>query len=135
MREKGNDAMKYVQVFGRPHLFLTMTANPTWKEIVQELAPGQTASERHELVARVFSLKVELLKKLLYKDGIFGKRIANAASIEWQKRPAFLTFIAIKNIAKDSDFMKVYMNSDFVYSVKVICAVKVIKKVNSWNFV
>ena len=89
MFERAQDAMRYVQIYGRPHLFITMTANPNWEEVTRELAPGQAATERHDIVARVFQLKVELLKKLLYKDGIFGQRVANAATIEWQKRDSF----------------------------------------------
>ena len=91
MFERAQDAMRYVQLFGRPHLFITMTANPKWEEIVRELKPGQPQTHRQDLTARVFALKVDLLKKLLYKIGIFGKRVANAATIEWQKR--YLTII------------------------------------------
>ena len=63
-----------------------MTAKPKWEEITKELAPGQDAAQRHDITARVFKLKVDALQNLLYKDGVFGKRIASAATIEWQKR-------------------------------------------------
>ena len=95
MHERAQDAMRYVQLYGRPHMFVTMTANPHWEEIQQELNPGECATERQDIVARVFKLKVEKLKNLLYKVGIFGKRVANVATIEWQKRDKSLTFTAV----------------------------------------
>lgn len=50
------------------------------------MAPGQQAHERPDLIARVFRLKVAKLKELLLKDGIFGHKVANCATIEWQKK-------------------------------------------------
>ena len=37
--------------------FITMTCNPHWCEIVDNLGPGQTAQNRPNLVARVFNKK------------------------------------------------------------------------------
>ena len=93
MFERSQDAMRYCQLYGRPDLFLTMTANKAWPEIQEQLYPGQTAHERHDIIARVFRLKVELLKDLLFKVGIFGPRIAHVATIEWQKRQVLTIYI------------------------------------------
>jgi hypothetical protein len=41
MRRRYLDAMALVQRFGKPDLFLTMTCNPNWEEIIKEHAPGQ----------------------------------------------------------------------------------------------
>ena len=41
--------------------FITFTANPKCDEITRELLPGQQATDRPELVARVFRLKVKEL--------------------------------------------------------------------------
>ena len=57
-----------------------------WPEIQEQLYPGQTAKERHDIVARVFRLKVQQKKNLLYMEGIFGKRVAHCATIEFQKK-------------------------------------------------
>ena len=57
-----------------------------WPEIQEQLYPGQTAKERHDIVARVFYLKVQEMKNLLYKKGCFGKRVAHCATIEFQKK-------------------------------------------------
>ncbi|XP_062518309.1 uncharacterized protein LOC134193499 [Corticium candelabrum] len=86
MHERTQDAMCYVRKFGRPSLFITMTCNPGWKEITDELLPMQTAQHRPDLIARVFNLKRKELIKQLTKHCIFGKTIAYLCSIEWQKR-------------------------------------------------
>ncbi|XP_044597177.1 uncharacterized protein LOC123273764 [Cotesia glomerata] len=46
------DAMAIVRKFHKPDLFITMTCNPKWREISENLLPGQTASDRPDLVAR-----------------------------------------------------------------------------------
>ena len=78
--------MCYVRKFGRPSLFITMTCNPGWKEITDEMLPKQTAQHRPDLIARVFNLKRKELIKQLTKHCIFGKTIVFLCSIEWQKR-------------------------------------------------
>ena len=86
MHEKTQDAMCYVRNFGRPDLFVTFTCNPNWEEIKQELFPGQAAPDRHDVVARVFKLKLQKMMELLTKKEIFGKTKAFLYSVEWQKR-------------------------------------------------
>lgn len=39
------DSMAVVRVLGKPSLFITVTANPKWKEIQDQLFDGQTASD------------------------------------------------------------------------------------------
>jgi hypothetical protein len=45
------DALAIVRKFGKPDLFITTTCNPKWKEIRDELLPGQKASDRFDLCA------------------------------------------------------------------------------------
>ncbi|GBP12619.1 Zinc finger BED domain-containing protein 4 [Eumeta japonica] len=59
LHEYTQDAFVYVRTHGRPDLFVTFTCNPAWPEIVNELMPGQSAIDRHDVVARVFRLKVK----------------------------------------------------------------------------
>ncbi|GJZ46075.1 uncharacterized protein Tco_0593671, partial [Tanacetum coccineum] len=59
MRRRFLDAMTLVQDDGKPDLFLTMTCNPKWPEIENELLDGQTGSDRPDLVARVFRAKLK----------------------------------------------------------------------------
>lgn len=69
MQQLFQDSMAIVRHFGRPTLFITFTANPKWKEIVQELLPGQSAIDQPDLVARVFHLKQkELLDEIKHKN-------------------------------------------------------------------
>ena len=80
------DAMATVRKYGKPHLFITMTCNPMWKEIQDELLQGQKAEDRPDLVSRVFQLKLQAMEDEIIKDGIFGARVANMRVIEFQKR-------------------------------------------------
>lgn len=86
MHEYAMDAMTYVANYGRPELFITFTCNPTWSEISNNLFPGQTKSDRHDIVARVFKIKLTKLIDLLTKSEIFGKTRCHMYSVEWQKR-------------------------------------------------
>ncbi|CAH1449314.1 unnamed protein product [Lactuca virosa] len=86
MRRRFLDAMTLVQEDGRPDIFLLMTCNPNWKEIVDELLPGQTAQDRPDLVARVFRAKLEDLKVQLLKMNFIGEVGAHVYVVEFQKR-------------------------------------------------
>ncbi|XP_041007529.1 uncharacterized protein LOC121252111 [Juglans microcarpa x Juglans regia] len=78
--------MALVQRFGKPDIFLTMTCNPSWKEILDELGPQEEAQNRPDLIARIFRAKLEELKDELFKREIFGKVSAYVYVIEHQKR-------------------------------------------------
>ncbi|XP_039602247.1 uncharacterized protein LOC120524463 [Polypterus senegalus] len=86
MHEKTQDAMTYVRKFGRPDLFITFTTNPKWPEITDTLLQGQQAHDRHDIISRIFHLKVKRLINLLTKRKIFGTCTCYMYSIEWQKR-------------------------------------------------
>lgn len=86
MHERTQDAMTYVRVHGRPDLFITFTCNPKWKDITDVLLPGQKPHDRHDIIARVFHLKVKKLMALLTKGNLFGKVGCYMYSVEWQKR-------------------------------------------------
>lgn len=45
MRRRFLDAMMLVQEDGKPDIFLTVTCNPSWPEIVNDLKPGQSAQD------------------------------------------------------------------------------------------
>jgi hypothetical protein len=85
MQQLFQDSMAIVRYFGKPTFFITFTANPRWLEIVRELLPGQQPTDRPDLIARVFRLKVqELLADL--KNGLFGPYAGHVYTIEYQKR-------------------------------------------------
>ena len=80
------DAMGIVGRLGKPSLFITFTCNPEWKEINNEVLPGQTPNDRPDLCARVFHLKLKELLNDLFQKGkeIFGKVIGHIHVIEFQ---------------------------------------------------
>uniref|UniRef100_K3YCB4 ATP-dependent DNA helicase n=2 Tax=Setaria italica TaxID=4555 RepID=K3YCB4_SETIT len=86
MRRRYMDAMALVRKFGKPDIFLTMTCNPNWDEIKNELYPGQSPQDRPDLVSRVFRAKLEELKKMLMEKDILGKVRAFVYVVEFQKR-------------------------------------------------
>ncbi|GFU79862.1 helitron_like_N domain-containing protein [Trichonephila clavipes] len=86
LHEYTQDAFTYVSNYGRPYLFITMTCNPAWPEITRELIPGQNSTDRPDLTARVFKVKVQKLVALLTKGKIFSGMKCFMYSIEGQKR-------------------------------------------------
>lgn len=86
MQQRYQDSMAIARHFNHCDIFLTMTCNPQWKEITQELRPGESHWDRPDLVARVFQLKKKALLERIYKHGIFGNTAAYIYTIEFQKR-------------------------------------------------
>ena len=80
------DSMAICRYFGSADLFITMTANPNWKEIKDELGPHQTVADRPDLLARAFQMKKTALLKRIQNDGIFGGHVASVWTVEFQKR-------------------------------------------------
>ena len=87
MHEKCQEAMtSYVKHHEAPDLFITMTCNPNWPEITNELFPGQNPTDRHDLIARLFRLKVQTFMYLVDTQNIYGIKRCHVYIIEWQKR-------------------------------------------------
>ncbi|TKR58783.1 hypothetical protein L596_030187 [Steinernema carpocapsae] len=78
--------MAIVREFGTPDLFVTFTCNPAWREIVDNLKPGQAANDRPDLVAKVFKLKMNEFMDDICKKGVLGKVTAYVKVVEFQKR-------------------------------------------------
>lgn len=86
LHERTQDAMTYVRYYGRPDLFITFTCNPKWTEISEQLADGQKSYHRHDLIARVFHIKVKKMINIITKGNIFGESRCHMFTVEWQKR-------------------------------------------------
>jgi len=71
---------------GKPDLFITMTCNPNWDEIQQNLLPGQKPWQRPDLIARVFEQKLKRLLKEIVVRQRFGRVVAHICVVEFQKR-------------------------------------------------
>ncbi|CAK1599932.1 unnamed protein product [Parnassius mnemosyne] len=105
MHERTQDAFCYVRKYGRPDLFITVTTNPKWDEITRELIEGQAPHDRHDIIARVFHLKLKSMIDLLIKDNIFGDVLCYMYSVEWQKRglPHAHILLWLKDKARPND--------------------------------
>ena len=80
------DGMAIVREYHKPDYFITMTCNPKWPEITNQMEPGQTAQDRPDLVARVFKQKKDQLMQDLISGEALGKVVAHMHVIEFQKR-------------------------------------------------
>jgi hypothetical protein len=58
MFQEYQDGMAIVRS-ASPDLFITFTANPKWREITENLQPGQLVKDRPDLVSRVFQMKMK----------------------------------------------------------------------------
>lgn len=85
MFQNYQNAMAICRKYGKPDLFVTMTCNPNWREITQSLSPNQTASDRPDLVAKVFKIELFRLLKNINVNHIFRKVVAYTWTIELQK--------------------------------------------------
>ena len=74
MTELYKDAMRIVRNYGKSDIFLTFTCNTKWEKITQFLLPGQVASDRPDLVSRVFQMKLKELISDLEK-GLLGQMV------------------------------------------------------------
>ncbi|XP_057250036.1 uncharacterized protein LOC130591129 [Beta vulgaris subsp. vulgaris] len=86
MHQTYQDADGFGAHICKPDIFLTMTCNPSWSEIVAELLPGQQPHDRPDLLTRVFHARLEELKKDVLERNVLGKVVAYVYVIEFQKR-------------------------------------------------
>ena len=116
MTQLFQDAMAICRHFHKPDLFLTMTANPKWPEILHSLFPGQTATDRPDIISRIFEQKKKTLLKLI-DNGFFGTTIAHIHTIEFQKRGLphihLLIFLYSQDRIRDPHHINSVTKSDY----------------------
>lgn len=61
------DAMSLVQKYGKPDLFITMTCNSKWEEIVSNIRKNEEVINRPDIVVRVFNQKIKEFKEEVIK--------------------------------------------------------------------
>jgi hypothetical protein len=98
------DGMAICREYHKPDLFITMTCNPHWPEIKDQLKEGQTAQDRPDLVARVFKQKKDQLMNDLIVGEVLGKVVAHMHVIEFQKRGLPHAHILLILAAQDRKF-------------------------------
>ena len=79
------DSIAIACYYGKIDFFLTMTANPNWQEIKDQLLLGQSSSDRPDIIARVFRQKSDALINDIYKNGILCRALIQFYAIEFQK--------------------------------------------------
>ncbi len=115
MKKLYQDSMALVRKFGKPDLFITMTCNPNWPEILHELKPGEEVNDRPDLTSMVFNMKLNALLKDLLQNGVLGTALADIHVVEWQKRGLPHDHILI--ILRSQD--KLHDNNDYDW---IVCA-------------
>lgn len=86
MMQNYQDAMAIVRKFGKPDIFITFTCNPSWPEITPSIHSFESASNRPDIVVRVFHAKVKELLSLINQKHIFGRVQTFLYTVEFQKR-------------------------------------------------
>ena len=88
LRALARNALALVSEYGRPSLFITLTCNPNWPEIIEQLLPGQTAFDRGDVVCQVFHRKLQALLANLRQGKYFPviNSITNWHKIEYEVR-------------------------------------------------
>lgn len=102
MLQNYQDAMAIVRKFVKPDLFTTMACNPNWHEIQGNVLQGQIASDRPDIVSRVFNLKNNAQIRTIVEDKLFVDVLAYAYVVEYQKRglPHVHLLLTIKQNSK-----------------------------------
>ncbi|XP_065684368.1 uncharacterized protein LOC136096730 [Hydra vulgaris] len=78
------DAMAIIKKYGEPDLFITFTSNPKWIKITENLNPGESATDRPDLVYPIFKMKLKCFLDNIFKHGV--KVVSHVQVIEFQKR-------------------------------------------------
>ena len=94
MTQLFQDAMAICRHFHKPDLFLTITANSKWPEIIHSLFPDQIATDCSDIVSQVFEQKKKALLKLI-DNSFFSTTVAHIYTIEFQKRGLLHIYLLI----------------------------------------
>ncbi|XP_021732628.1 uncharacterized protein LOC110699422 [Chenopodium quinoa] len=86
MKKRYLNAMAFVQRFGKHDLFVTMTCNANWPAIKSELAPGEAAQDRPDLVTQIFRIKLLALKREIMEKKVFDTVAAMVYVVDFHKR-------------------------------------------------
>src|SRR5436190_2993989 len=86
MKQFYHDAMAICRHYGRADFFITFTCNPMWDEIISNIPACSAATDRPDIVCRVFNLKLKALIDDLLNKHVLGKTVADVLTIEFQKR-------------------------------------------------
>ena len=81
------DALSICTRVTKCDLFLTVTFNPKWPEVIENLPEGITDPVHAPfLTSRIFQARLASIKQDLFENGILGRVVAHVEVIEFQKR-------------------------------------------------
>ena len=107
LKTLATSALVIVSDRGQPTLFITLTCNPLWPEILEMLLPGQTAFDRPDITVRVFHEKLSLLLKNIRNGNYFGDSVVlyELRVIEYQNRglPHCHLILKLSDVPSKSD--------------------------------
>ncbi|KAF0706862.1 hypothetical protein AaE_013911, partial [Aphanomyces astaci] len=111
------NTMAIVRKYGKPCLFVTMTCNPNWPEIISQLKPHQTSAERDDIVTCVFESKLTYFEDDIHKKHVLGKVVASVRVEEFQKRG--LPHVHMLLIMEDQDKFRTVDDINSVVSARI----------------
>lgn len=94
--------MAVVSRYKKPDFFYTVTTNPKWEAIQSQLRPGESTTDRPDIVARVFAAVLKEIKDDLFYRHVLGNIRAQMYVIEFQMRGLPHAHILIINTPEDS---------------------------------
>jgi hypothetical protein len=71
MTALAKNALILVYEFGCPHVFLTITCNRKWPEIVSQILDGQTAFDHPDVTAAVYKSRLDQMKMNIWNGEYF----------------------------------------------------------------
>ena len=77
--------MAICRYYSRADFFITFTCNSKWEEITSNIPAGSSMTDRPDIIARIFNLKLQALIYDLLRKHVLGKTVADIHVIEFQK--------------------------------------------------
>ena len=122
-----HDAQFIAACEGICHLFVTMTANPHWAEVQALLPEGHSASDRPDIIARVFSDKVAQFLVRLNTPGYLHPAHLGASwivyTIEWQQGGLPHVHLAVR-LLLDEAIAPMTTNHDHLHFMRQIVSAR-----------
>ena len=107
LRSLACNALDIVAQRGKQTLFVTVTCNPMWPEIVEALGKNMTAFERPDIVDHVFKLRLDALLDNIRRGKYFGghKSVYIIRVVEYQHRgmPHAHIVLKLENMPDEDD--------------------------------
>jgi hypothetical protein len=80
------DAINIANSIDSPCIIATMTCNPEWKEITENLELNESAFNRVDLLDRFFKMKLNSFVKDIFQRHVLGFTVGKIIVIEFQQR-------------------------------------------------